>query len=217
LVKTMNFRHPENPEKVLAFFIEIFEAIYDEQLEFWWAKYTSDVRIDEVNLDNRVLQVFSGLSDSRQFQTTCRRRGAAVVIQRNHSGHVQIFTDRRDKLIIEDIVQMIRLEEMRAKGKVLTVDWKVLRSNGTASGVEEWYYKQEAQNFFNGTLTTPQKPPTRLTLDKIRELVLLGLNDSYFPFPDCRENRACAKKRCPYYWYGLHRCRKLRYETEHRQ
>lgn len=218
LVKTMNSYYPENPEKVLAWLMETLEAIYAEQLEFWWQKYTSDVKVDEVGLPgNRVLRVFSGSSDSRQFQIACRHRGAAVVIQQKSSGHVQIFTDRKYELLIEDIVQMVRIEEMRAKGKVQTTDWKILRANGKVPGVEEWHYQQEAQNLFNGSLTAPDVTPTRLSLDKIREIVVLGINDSYLPNSSCRENRTCIKQRCPHYWYGLHRCRKFRFETEHKK
>ena len=218
LVKTMNAYYPENPEKVLAWLAEILEAIYSEQLEFWWQKYFANARIDEVELPgNRVLEVFSGQSNSRQFQTSCRRKGAAVVIQQRSSGHVQIFTDRRDKLIIDDIVQMVRLEEMKAKGKVEITDWKILRSPGKMPEVRQWYYQVEAQNLFNGSLTAPEDiPVTKLSLDKIREIVLLGINDNYFPHPGCRENGVCVRQQCPFYWYGLHRCRKLRFE-EHKK
>jgi hypothetical protein len=214
----MNSYYPENPGKVLAWLMEVLEAFYDEQSEFWWQKYTSDVKVDEVEFpDNRVLRIFSGSSDSRQFQKACRYRGAAVVIQQKSSGHIQIFTDRRYELLIEDIVQMVRIEEMRAKGKVQTTDWKILRADGKVPGVEEWYYHQEAQDLLNGSLTTPDVTPTRLSLERIRELVLLGVNDPYLPHPSCRENGVCIKQRCRYYWYGLHRCRKFRFETEHKK
>ncbi len=215
ILKDMHNIYPDEPEKVVSWTIEALEAKFEEQISFWFTKLSSSITIDEIELpDRRVLRVFSAVTDNNRFSRYARYRGAAVVIQKEKSGNVQIFSNRQYGLIIDDIVRVIRLEEMRAKRKIETTDWNVLASAGDIAGVKEWYYHKEAQSLLNGSLTTPDKPPTRLSLDKIRELVKLGLSPT-LPNSTCVETKKCLKQQCPYYWYGLHRCRKLRYETQY--
>lgn len=215
-IKLMHGHHPNEPEQVISWAIEALEAKYHDQLLFFSStreEYERKAEIDEVTITNgRVLKVVTGVSDNETFSKYARFWEAAVVIQKRSSRNVQIFTNQKHGLTLYDVTQMVRLEEAKAKGVAITNNWKILASEGRVKGAEEWYFDYRLQALLNGSLTSPNVPPTKLLLERIRELVKLGINYTYFPNDACANGR-CIQRQCPYYWYGLHRCRKLRYEA----
>ena len=216
-IKLMHVSYPDEPKRVINWAVEALETKYHEQFSFFYQArkdYEQKAEIDEVTLTNgRVFRVVTVISDNENFSKYARFRGAAVVIQKKNSGNIQIYTNRRFGLTLYDTTQIIRLEEAKAKGVVITKDWKILSSEGKVEGAEEWYFHHKMQVLLNGSLTATKVPPTRILLEKIREFVKLGINYTYFPDNACKEGH-CIRRQCPYYWYGLHRCRELRYNAQ---
>lgn len=165
------------------------------------------------------------ISDDKQMSKFARSTyggSAALVIQQKSSGNVQIYTNKKFNLILYDVAQMIRLAEQEAKGKVITREWKTLASEGTVEGAEEWFFHHAGQMLLNGSLTAPGVPPTKLSLEQMKEIVRIGVNPNSFEarFSSRCQKRICASTRsnkCPWYGFGLQRCRKIRFETRERK
>lgn len=210
LVKAMHKAHPRR----IVWPLEALEAKYQDQLAFFdqAAEEHKKAEIEEIRVNNRLLKVLTAISDCQELSRYARSHyggRVAVVIQKRTSGNVQIFTNQRYGLRLNDTAQMIRLEEQKVKGEILTSDWQTLAAEGAVKGAEEWYFHYNLQSLLNGSLTFSKVPPTNIPLEKIKALVKLSINYTYFPCG--KEPRSCSRK-CDYYEYGLHRCRKLRFQ-----
>ena len=78
-----------------------------------------------------------------------------------------------------------------------------------APGAEEWFYHRQGQMLLNGSLTQADVPATRLSLDRIAELVKIGIDPSRLK-PLCQSTGRCMGEVCDWYTWSLARCVKLR-------
>lgn len=215
--------HPSNPEKVTEWTMEGLEAKYWEQLRFHTVareEFERNAEVEEVvGPGDRTLRMVTIVSDNEQmnkFARSVHGGEAAIIIQKRSSGNVQLFNNQKYGLVLYDVAQMLRLAEQEAKSNIMTTDWKLLASEGKVEGAEEWFYHHKGQMLLNGSLTAKGVPPTRLSLKQIKEIVRIGINpDTFEPSrtPDCQQGVCTAKRSnpCPWYNWGLHRCRKIRY------
>lgn len=224
LVKLLHCQFPS--EKVIEWASTALEAKYQEQLQFLTVtkqEFERAAEVEEVQgQGGQMLKMVTVISDNEQMNKFARfHLGAAIIIQKHSSGNAQIFANKRFGLNLNDIVQVIRFEEQRAKGRIVTTDWEVLKREGKVEGAEEWYYHLEGQMLLNGSLTFPDVPSTRLTLEQIKEIIRIGVNPQAFEpsrAPLCQKG-VCTSRRnnqCPWYPWGLHRCRKIRYSMRTR-
>lgn len=229
LVKLLHQLYPDNPEKVMEWTMTGLEAKYREQSQFWNStkqEFERTAEVEEIpGPRGKVLKMVSFASDDEQmskFALSVSGGRAAIIIQKRSSGNVQIFTNKQFGLTLYDIAQMIRLVEQQAKGRVLTTEWKMLSSEGTVEGAEEWYFFHAGQMLLNGSLTAKNVPPTKLSIEQIKEIVRIGINrDAFEPkrASDCKQ-RVCTStwnNPCPWYIWGLHRCRLVRFEMSQKK
>jgi len=223
LTKILHQQFPNNPERVIKWVEMGIKAKYWEQLQFFKeAKEEFDraAEVEEVQgPGGRMLKMVSIISDNEQISKFARSvygGRAAIVIQKRSSGNIQIFTNKKFGLRLFDVARILRIEEQKVKGKVIVKDWQKLESEGEVEGIEEWFYHKIGEMLLNGSLTAPNVPPTRLSLQRIKELVAIGLNPQAFE-PSRAEickSGICSSTRkdpCPWYEWGLYRCRRLRY------
>ena len=213
------------PEKVIRETISDLETFYELQRRFFSctkADFEKKATIDVVRNGDKELKIVSIASDDPQTNKFARSSygcDAAVVIQKKTSGHIQIFTNRRYGVVLFDVAQMIRIAEQKAKGNLLVKDWKVLNSEGTLEGVPEWYFQHEGQMLLNGSLTNTDVAPTCLSVKRIRSFVQIALDYNKFSEShaiECKRGICTSmhNKPCEFYPYGLHRCRKIRYQMK---
>ncbi len=102
---------------------------------------------------------------------------AALVIQRHPlkpddpAAGTTFISASRD-LGIRDVrwlTKELRWAEQVAKGDIRVRDQKRLMTDGVLPEVEEWYHHEAAAQIYNGTLTAPHVPRTRLSLEHIKE------------------------------------------------
>jgi hypothetical protein len=105
-------------------------------------------------------------------------------------------------------VKLIRLAELAAKGLAPNADEEKLVAEGQLAGVLEWFYHKHGQMLLNGSLTQADVPPTRLSLERIAELVKIGLDPNLVK-PLCRSTGRCLGDVCDWYSWQLERCRRL--------
>lgn len=121
--------------------------------------------------------IFFSYSDNPKLNVAARAKGCQLVVQKNTSGHVQIFFKRGlfDKKNVDRIVANLRELERNLNEKPL-LKKEALTKEGE---VENWYYfvgrgkEDKISDFFilNGSLTNPNIPPTKISLKKILKAI----------------------------------------------
>jgi len=124
--------------------------------------------------------IFVNESDNPKFNVAARSEGAAIVIQRNSNGHIQIFFNNiilgtQVAEIAEDLIEILRLREISLDpdlSKNLPRIKSILRSTGKIEEVPQWYFFKGEKGgclILNGSLTSPDVPVTRIPLKEIVE------------------------------------------------
>lgn len=228
IVKRLNEMWPQNPEKVITLVEQaIIEPVFLDQWKFFRETKPEFEKVSEieeiVGPNGKKLILVAVRSNDEKMQRFARSKFGAradVVIQRKLSGQTQIFTNKGAKLDLDDTAGIIRFEEQvlkerLGKGHSITTDWKILRSEGIVPGVEEWCYFRRVM-LLNGPLSHPDVPPTKLSLEKIKSCVKIGLNPKVFE-PSraaiCKKGRCTSTREypCPWRKWGLQRCRDTRF------
>ncbi len=223
LVDLRNRCHPNEPGKVIEWAIGPLEDKYQTQLQFLEAKteFEEKAEVERVPVGERTLSLVAICSDSNQmckFARSAHGCKADIVVQKHpSSGYVQIFASPKSRVGLKDIARMLRLEEQREKDNIVTTDWGRLEAEKT-EGAEEWYFHPKGKMLLNGSLTTPNVP-TRLSLERIRKLVRIGINPQAFEplrAQRCQEGYCSSTRsnQCPWYDWGLHRCRQIRWKMK---
>lgn len=224
LVKTMHEQYSDDPMGVMAWAMQALEAKYLEQQQFLVDtanEFHEKARVDRVAGPRGQITMVVVCSDNEKMNKFARSSHGAradIVIQQWPTGNVQIFVNKRARLTLYDVAQMIRLAEQEKKGKVVTSDWKQLAAEGKVEGAEEWYFHVGLMALMNGSLTAKGVPPTHLSLEEIRIMVKIGVDPSAFEparASDCQRGKCTASSSnpCPWHKWGLHRCREIRYRV----
>ncbi len=176
IIKDMNALYPEHPLQVINWALRAIEAKYQQQAQFCEAEeFARSAYTQTVERKGKALKIVSGQTDNKEFSRACRDQGAAVVVQQNSSGNVQIFTNKRTRVKIFNVVAEIRREELEAKDEVSTVSPADMIREGKIEGVPEWYYHEEGQMLLNGSLSCQDVPPTKIPFDVIVDIVKMGI------------------------------------------
>jgi hypothetical protein len=150
------------------------------------------------------------------------------VIQRRSSGNVAVFGNKQVGVDLREAAKLIRLAEREVKGfsegtrprsdatdasrMCPQSDEDRLTAEGYAPGAEEWFYHRHGQMLLNGSLTQADVPATRLSLDRITELVKIGVDPARLK-PLCESTGRCVGEVCDWYAWSLARCVRLRRPT----
>lgn len=218
--QVLNHKWPNDPKKVFAQIVEIIKAYYERQKEFFITtkeEFEKKAQIEKIQIGLKSLNLVTIISDAEQVAKFARSPHgceAAIVIQKNSKGNVQIFSSKRYFIKFTDLVAMIRIEEQRAKGKIVIRPremsakeyYNYLSREGRVEEAEEWFFHEGIQALFNGGLSKQDAPPTKLALDQIKNLVKIGVDNSQF-YVNC-DTRRCRS--CPWDRWYLDRCGRLR-------
>lgn len=181
---------------------------YEKHSQFIQAKVFDGKTITVAVIDN---------CDDEQVASYARFNGAAVVILRNTEGNMFVSASKKRGLRLNDSIRIIRVEEQMAADLCLTTDFDALGSSGRVKGAENWTFFQKGQCLFNGRLKGKGVLPTRLAIESVVEIVKAGLNPRVFCEGcfgrECSSTQgADGRQSCPWYRYGLQRCRDLRFK-----
>lgn len=143
---------------------------------------------------------------------------ADVIVQKDATGHVHVFTNNRAGLNLDDLAQMFNIEEQEADGETRESNWQKLRGEGVPYEGGKWFYARPYGQLHNGTEHFDFEP-TLLSLELIVSLVKMSLDTGLFDprqTDDCQKG-ICRSRGCDLYKHGLQRCRKVRYEQKKKQ
>lgn len=142
-------------------------------------------KFDNIRVGGKILKIVITQTRNSEFSKVARVKGAAVIIQQNpDTGNVQIFANHKDGIDLSDVVVVINLAEQIERGQVdkagkpLITDRTILAQEGAIPGGVVWYYFKKMQALFNGSKSHDAVPATKLSLKKIRQLVLAALDPS---------------------------------------
>jgi hypothetical protein len=225
MVKLLYRHFPDNPEKVIEWTLVGIEAKYEEQQDFFTVarqEFEGKARVDEILVGTRKVRIATVESDSESVSKYARSEfggHAGIVIQKRAAGNVSILVNKQMGLDMRDVVRMIRLAERQAKNRgpegkeakerVSDEECEMLAAEGVVRGAEEWFFHERGQMLLNGSLTATGVPPTRLTLDQVREIVSVGIAPGALRAL-CGSTGKCAGGVCDWHQWNLARCRKLR-------
>ena len=215
VVKLLHARYPDDPHRVIEWALVAIEAKFQEQLRFFTVvkpEFDAKARVEEIAVGQRRLRVVAIDSDEDGIHKYARSEHgarAAIVIQRRSSGNVAVFGNKQVGVDLREAAKLIRLAEREAKGLEPTHDEVRLTAEGYAPGAEEWFYHRQGQMLLNGSLTQADVPATRLSLDRIAELVKIGIDPARLK-PLCESTGRCVGDVCDWYAWSLARCVKLR-------
>jgi hypothetical protein len=125
--------------------------------------------------------IIVGESNNPKFNVAARQTGAAIVIQRNTTGHTQVYFNNKIlgtqvEKIAEDLIEALRLREILLDpSKKLPWIKSSLRSTGKIEEVPEWYFFKGEKGgclILNGSLTAPEIPVTRISVEEITEFTV---------------------------------------------
>lgn len=221
IVEDLNAQFPNDPYKVIDWAIMGLEAKYLELSHFFEEaknEFAAKAQIFDIIIHGRSRKLVVIVSDSEQASKFARSKfgcEAAIVITKNSKGNVAIHTNQKEGLIkINDLARVIRYEEQKIKGRIITSDWNELGSEGKIEGVDEWYFLENGQMLLNGSPTATGVPATAIALEKIVEYTKIAVDNQTFP-TNCPKDK-CLKNKCPWYNWGLGRCKSIRYK-QHNQ
>lgn len=225
LVVTLHRQHPNDPQFVIDWATTAIDALLANQQHFFGEtrrEFEEKAVITTFRQHGKKRKLAAIETDDLQVPAFARSKlggYVAVVIMRNSGGQTSILTNKHYRLKLNDLARCVRIEERRTKDESRpSANWKSLEIEGEVSGAEEWFYFKEGEMLLNGSPTHPEVPPTSLTLERLVELVTVALSDREFEptrQEQCREG-VCTNSSaspCPWYHWGLSRCRTIRYRT----
>ena len=215
IVKLLHGRYPDDPHRVIDWALVAIEAKYQDQLRFFTVvkqEFDARAKVEQIAIGKRRFNMVTIDSDEDGIHKYARSEygaRAAVVVQRRSSGNVAVFGNKQAGVDLREVAKLIRLAERKAKGLELEPDEERLLAEGHAEGAEEWFYHRPGQMLLNGSLTQADVAPTRLSLERIVELVRIGVDPARLK-PLCESTGRCVDDICDWYSWSLARCRKLR-------
>ncbi len=169
-------------------------------------EFESNAKIVEILVSGKPMQ-FASITSPNKMADVSRKKGVAVLVQKNEYG-TQVFFDLRSGLDISDFVRVLRSEENLLKG-IKSSDWKLLQTSERIDASREWYFR--GGFILNGSETATDVPKTKITLDRILELAILTYG-SDADWRKCQPKNVSVCNACPYSvrHLGMSACRKFR-------
>lgn len=168
----------QDESSILRWVFEGLDAAFADSRMFQEAMKSVDrIAVKKtVPFRDKELQVWILECDNYRASAAARSRGADVVIQRDKEGHSFIFFNKVSfgKLITDDeaheilrvCVGNLRTGEMDKAG-VSTHHITMLRSEGSLDGMRVWFYHRALWAMLNGSESSSDVPPSKLSLDEI--------------------------------------------------
>lgn len=165
-IKAMHDACQNQDQEVINWAFAGIEAKYIQQMEFCEAQEVlANSSVIDLNVFGKNnLKLVYGKTNNSQFSKAAISAGAAVVVQMDLMGNVQIFTNHKKKVSLGLVAVEIRRAECEKRGL------PVSNNLDAEGGADYWYYHLDGQMLLNGSHTCSEKP-TALSLAEIVAIV----------------------------------------------
>jgi hypothetical protein len=191
IIMNLNRVYGQNPQSILDFVMAIFEAhVHDEhkravEMPLEWKNIKASGKAVEksVRWGSQNVRLIALEAENVALPGFLRAYlKADVVIQRLPSGHTNVITRQQTRVDLRDCMAHIRREEAQLKGLAVDhSDHETLCKPGRFEGLDEWFYDTAANTIQNGGVNPQNIPATRMTLERITQLVEAGLAAAAVP------------------------------------
>jgi len=113
-------------------------------------------------------------SENDETAAAARSLGIDIMIQWHNSGQVQIYTNRKSSISLEQVMAAIRYHELGARNRrpeAEQVSTEELSRPGQIALVPNWCYMMPGNSLLNGSETAGDLEPTALSPDLIFKMV----------------------------------------------
>jgi hypothetical protein len=223
IAKILQLQHPNDPEVVFEWVMIGLGAKIRQRMAFWRETRQEFERLAKIETipgpfgkDIRIAVLRSNDPQVAKYATSRKGGDTQLVVQQRETGNIQIFTNHRSGIKLDDVARLVREEEQFMNGKIVTTLWTELEAEGTIAGAENWCFGERSQWLLNGSLTATEIPPTKIPLETIIKMIKVAMDPASFPSDraeNCRQGICTStfQNPCPWYERGLKRCRKIRY------
>ena len=186
LVNNLNRMFPEEQKTVLHAVMPLFLAHYIEEKkrhEDFPAEYEKKIREGKASIavistaggSARIIAIETDEVGMAGYLRARNEIAADIVVQKMSSGHINIVTQQKKMLELGKIAAILRREEMQMKGVPHSKSPQELAQPGRIEGAEEWYLDTRARTIQNGGIHPQWTTPTRLSLERVGEIIKEGL------------------------------------------
>jgi len=171
------YHNDKTAEQVMEFVFGVLDDLYRYQYKLQTTtaqEYKRLAQFEEIPTHRGPLKmvVLDGTNNPQLSKYARSKAGGyvAIVIQRQPTGNVQIFTNQFYNIDLSGIARTIQQKELLALGQ--SPSEVGLGSEGM---IANWYYHSKMQALLNGSLKHPEVPPTKLSLEKLRDIIRQNL------------------------------------------
>lgn len=216
----------------LEYFQWLFMQKYEEQKYFHVTlrnEYDACKDVRTIHLKNGKKLLVSFVETAKYGLDRVARkydRAGVIVIRNPETGNVQILSSLRilQKLGIgksnpklnqhshlDEVAKLIRIRERQLAGAVISFDPNDIIAEGAIDGAENWWFDRRLPVLMNGSRSAPNTLPTRIEWEKLKELVMLAMDEGRMT-PSCVAKTRCDRFGCTAGIYSLYlnRCYDLR-------
>ena len=172
--------------KVFRWQIDALTALYIEQARFLKTEEEFEEKAAKELVEGpsgKDLLVVTIESENQLIKDVAFFKGAEIIIQRRPTsarvmpGNMSVFTSRRARISLKEVIAAIRQEEQRANDSPVTADRKKLCALGKIEGERHWFYLvgDSGEMLLNGSDSAPDTPATKLPLKVVRDIVVSNL------------------------------------------
>jgi len=216
LVGARNAREPDPHMVYLAFKGNLDDILAEERKFVAAIEELDGAEVQTVPCRSGIRTLLVVESDNDKIPRAVRNKFRVdLLILQKADGHVLLFGKGLPRDVLKDLVRVLRIKEARAVGKRSQLPkWGLLEAEKSPLSNPRWSLHLAGGFVFNGSLTAPGVPPTRLTLSAVINIAKLALNDTYFgkKCPTVGSGKKCLRSKCALYGVGLNRCRRRRYQ-----
>jgi hypothetical protein len=135
--------------------------------------------VTEIKIRTCRIPLLSIVSDNELIAAAARSKWggySALVIQKTTKGNMSVFLNVRhsgvkeERLNLDTMTSFIRFEDLTRHGRHYSGHFKDLAWDGVMPISPLWYYPRDNSILLNGSATTPDIQPTRVTLEKAVEI-----------------------------------------------
>ncbi len=184
VISTLNRVLKETPEKTVELILPLITAHVDDQrhraegLPKLYEELEAAAKVNRWKLKQ-------GAAEIKAVAVECDDIGMAgwlkavkrmdLVVQRAPTGHTNVITRQERSIDLRPVIERLRVEEAMVLGTPLSLDKEKLQSVGKIEEVPMWYYDDAANTLQNGGIEPGDIPPTKLSFEKIIEIITTTL------------------------------------------
>ncbi len=168
-----------DPAGIMEWYLQALELYIENEHKVFVKtpeEFKRSAKIHKCSHRGREVRVAVVVSDNTSMGRYARNKeDIDVVIQKNSNGNVIIMTKTSTCVDLDETIELIRCEEIRAQNIQVSFSKERFTSAGTLKEIKEWYYDRNSRAIYNGSENATTTPPTKISFERLVSMVISGL------------------------------------------